>query len=175
MILPTFQKTATAKRDYTVDWGTAYPSDTIASVSWSVPADLTTVATGTTPSLASIRLAGGLLDQVYVITCTVTLASGQVDRCSFQIAIVPRIVVLTATKDSGAAIDFTLDASALFGEAVSTYAWTPSGCTISGATNTSVVRATGGSSGAIAYLTCHLVSVGGQEDDRTIEISIQDR
>lgn len=173
-VFPTYPKTATAKRDYTIDWGDAYPGNAIASVAWSVPAGLTTVATSFTPSAASIRLAGGTLDQIYLVRCTVTLADGQIDRQSFQIAIVPRMTVLSTVKDPAALIACAINADALFGEPISSYAWSASGCAISGSTTAATVRVTAGVAGTTAYATCHLTSVGGQEDDRTIELSIQD-
>ena len=174
-VIPTFAKTATAKRDYTIDWSDAAPGDNLASVSWSVPAGLTTVTTGMSGGAATIRLSGGTLDGIYTVRCTATRASGQVDRRAFQILIVPRIVVLPAVQDPSAALDYTLDASALFGsDTISSYAWTVSGISISGASNAATVRLTGGSANTIAYADCHMVSVGGQEDDRSIEIVLQD-
>lgn len=174
--LPAFAKTATAKRDYTLDWATLHaPGDNLSGVVWTVPGALTNVASGVTGGLGTIRLSGGTLDQTYLVRGKGTRASGRVDTRSFQIVIVPRVIFLVATKDPTAVADYTLDASDLFGgDPPSTYAWTASGISISGATNAATVWLTGGVAGTTAYANCHVVSASGQEDDRSIELTIQD-
>lgn len=174
-VIPTFAKTATAKRDYTIDWSANAPGDNLASVVWTVPAGITNAGTGISGSQASIRLSGGSLDGIYLIRAVATRASGQIDRRSFYVTIVPYVVEIKAMQDPNASLAYTLDLSALFGtDPLSTLSWSASGITISGATNASTVRLTGGAAGTVAYATCHAISVGGQEDDRSIEIVLQD-
>lgn len=172
---PNFQKTTTAKRDYSVDWSTNAPGDAITAVSWSVPVGITNVATSYSGGVATIRLSGGILGQTYQISCTATRQSGQIDKRTFLITIVPRIVALVAVKDPAAALDYSISAAALFsGDTVSTYSWSGDGLTIVGASNAATVRLSGGSAGLTYYPTVHIVTAAGQEDDRTIEITIQD-
>ena len=174
MNYPTFQKVPLAKRDYTIDWSANAPSDAITSVAWSVPAGLTNVATSNTATTATIRLSGGTVGQTYIVSCTVTRASGQIDRRRFAIAVVARIVALVATKDPSAALDYTLDASALFApDTPASYSWSGDGATIVGSTTAATVRLSAGSNGTI-YPTCHVISTLGQEDERSIELTIQD-
>lgn len=171
----TFAKTPTAIRDYAVNWGTNAPGDDLSSVSWSVPAGLTTVDTGMDGGRAIIRLSGGALDGIYLVRAVGTRASGQIDRRSFYVAIVPYVVEIKAMQDPNAKIDYTLDLDDLFGDdPIDSLSWSASGITIDGATTASTVRLTGGAAGAVAYATCHAVSDGGQEDDRSIEITLQD-
>ena len=174
MNYPTFQKVPLAIRDYTVDWSASATGDAIASVAWSVPAGLTNVATSNTSTTATIRLSGGTAGQVYVVVCTVTHASGQVNRRRFAVAVVARIVALVASKDSAASLDYTLDASALFApDSVASYSWSGDSATIVGSSTAATVRLSGGTNGTI-YPTCHVISALGQEDERSIELTIQD-
>lgn len=173
---PAFKKTATAIRDYTIDWASEHaPGDNLSGVVWTVPAGLTNLGSSIAGGQGTIRLSGGTLDQTYLVRGKGTRASGQVDTRSFQIVIVPRSIFLVARKDPTGVADYTLDASGIFpGDTPSTYAWTATDATISGAANAATVRVTAGVAGTVAYITCHLVSAAGQEDDRTIELQIQD-
>ena len=174
-IYPNFQKTATAKRDYSVDWSTNAPGDDITAVIWSVPAGITNLATSYSGSVATIRLSGGTVGQTYQISCTATRQSGQVDKRTFLVTIVPRIVALVAVKDPGAAVDFSISWAGLIGaDTVSTYSWSGDSLSIVGTSNAATVRLSGGSAGQTYYPTVHIVTASGQEDDRTIEIAIQD-
>lgn len=172
-----FLKTATAKRDYTIDWSVNAPGDGLTTVSWALaPSGLTTVFASASGGQATIRLAGGTLDGIYLVRATATRASGQVDTRSLQIVIVPRIVVVKAAQDPTAVIDYAPDLTHVFGtDAVQSYAWTVSGgLSIVGASTAPTVRLTGGAAGSVAYADCHLISVSGQEDDRSIELVLQD-
>lgn len=174
-IYPNFQKTATSKRDYSVDWSVNAPGDGITAVTWSVPGGITNLATSYSGSVATIRLSGGTIGQTYQISCAATRQSGQIDKRTFLVTIVSRIVMLVAVKDPGAALDYTINAASLFsGDTVLTYSWSGDGLTIVGASNAATVRLSAGSAGQTYYPTVHIVTAGGQEDDRTIEITIQD-
>lgn len=172
---PNFQKTATAKRDYSIDWSTNAASDAITAVTWSVPVGITNVASSYSGSVATIRLSGGTIGQTYLISCTATRQSGQIDKRSFLVTIVARNVVLVAVKDPAAALDYSIAWSSVLGaDTVSTYSWSGDGLSIVGASNAATVRLSGGSAGQTYYPTVHIVTAAGQEDDRSIEISIQD-
>ena len=174
-VYPTLQKTATAKRDYAIDWSVNAPSDPITAVIWSVPAGITNLTTAFSGSVATIRLSGGSVGQTYLISATATRQSGQIDKRSFQVTIVPRIVALIATKDPAAALDYRISwASVLDSDTIASYSWSGDGLTIVGASTAATVRLSGGVTGQTYYPTVHVITAAGQEDDRSIEISVQD-
>ena len=64
--------------DYAVDWAPFIGADTIAAVSWTVPAGVTSVGQSNTATAAKIRLSGATLGAPYVVSCRITLtASGE--------------------------------------------------------------------------------------------------
>jgi hypothetical protein len=75
---------------YTFDLG-AVPwligTETIQSVSWSIPAPLIAVATTYSSTTAQVTLGGGILGKSYVVTCTVTTTTGRVKMLAFTINI----------------------------------------------------------------------------------------
>lgn len=173
--LAEFQKVPLAKRDYTLNWARNAPGDAIVSIVWTVPAGLTSVATSNTASTTTIRLSGGTSGVSYLVSCKVTRASGEVDERSITITIVDSIIVLRATKDPSGSLIYTISWAGIYGDdSVSTYAWAASGLTIVGASNAASVQLAGGATPTDYLATCHTVTVGGQEDERSILISVQD-
>ena len=87
--LKTFTKDPGARLDYTLDWGTDgwLGSDTIASVSWTVPSGLTTNLNTNTTTTATIWLASGTVNTDYTVTCQITTAAGRVDERSLLIQV----------------------------------------------------------------------------------------
>lgn len=168
-------KVSAAKRDYTIDWSRNAPGDAISAVVWTIPAGLTNVSTSNTSTTASIRLSGGTIGQSYSVTCKVTRASGEVDERSITITVVDSIVVLKADKDANASLIYAIAWAGIFGnDLISTYAWTASGLTIVGASNAAAVQLSGGTLGTTYTATCHVVTASGQEDERSILITVQD-
>ena len=83
-------------------------------------------------------------------------------------------------KDPNAKLDYTLDWSTYLGgsDTISSAMWTvSSGLTKvseSNTTTTTSVRISGGTAGNEETATCHIVLASGQEDERTIAISVQE-
>ena len=173
--LAEYQKVSAAKRDYSVGWAKNAPGDAITAVAWTVPAGLTSLATSNTATTATIRLGGGTSGVSYLVSCKVTRASGEVDERSIVITIVDSIIVLRAVKDPNGSLIYTIGWAGIYGDdPVSTYAWTASGLTIVGASNAASVQLSAGSVGQDYLATCHTVTANGQEDERSILITVQD-
>lgn len=71
--------------DYAIDWSLWLGIDTIASVSWTVPAGLTQTAATNTTTSATIWLAGGTVGTRYPVVCRVTTAAGRIDDRTIRI------------------------------------------------------------------------------------------
>ena len=63
---------------YTADFSAELGTDTIASVAWTVSAGLTKDQETFTTTLATVKVSGGTLGQVYEADCAATGASGQI-------------------------------------------------------------------------------------------------
>lgn len=66
------------------DWLAAV-TDTIASVVWTVPADLTVQSQSNTTVKASVWLSGFALGTTYECTCAIVTAAGRHDSRSFRL------------------------------------------------------------------------------------------
>ena len=83
-----FLKSQAAILDYTVDWGPYLAGiDTIQSVSWVVPNQLTVSGQTNSTTTASIRIAGGVVGKEYAIVNRITMVSGQIDERSFTLQV----------------------------------------------------------------------------------------
>lgn len=84
-----FIKDPDAKKDYGVDWTgwLATKSDTIATVSWDVPAGLTVTAVSGPQATPTVWLSGGTVGETYTVTCHITTAGGRIDDQSFSVRI----------------------------------------------------------------------------------------
>jgi hypothetical protein len=83
-------------------------------------------------------------------------------------------------KDPDAVLDYSIDWSGwLDGDAIVTSTWSVAGgITIDSTTNTSTVATvwlSGGSAGRSYKIVNHIVTSGGREDDRTLEIVVRER
>lgn len=88
MSLGTRIKAPTDSRTYSIDWSAwlaGLGTDTIASSVWVVPAPLTLVNQSNTTTKANVRITGGVVGTLYVITNTVTTAGGEVKQVTFAI------------------------------------------------------------------------------------------
>ncbi len=75
--------------DYEVDWTNWLSpiNDTITSVQWIVPADLTVTQQSHTSTVATVWLSGGTLDVVDMVTCRLTSTGGRTEDYSFLVQI----------------------------------------------------------------------------------------
>ena len=90
--MASYKKDPNATLDYTFDW-TAYltpMADTIASVSWVLPAGLANVSQSNTPMTATVFVSGGTLGESLQLTCRITTAGGRTDDRSITLKIVER-------------------------------------------------------------------------------------
>ena len=82
-----FVKDPDAKLDYTVDWTSWLGSDTIASVSWTVPSGITNVSTSNTTKTATIWLSDGTVGKSYNIACKITTTATRIDERTITISV----------------------------------------------------------------------------------------
>lgn len=74
--------------DYLVDWGPFLGADTIASVSWEVPAGLTKGAETNTTTTATVWLSGGVVGhEDYIVVCNIVSSVGRAASRSFAVHI----------------------------------------------------------------------------------------
>lgn len=75
--------------DYQFDWSAQLVSyaDTIASVAWTVEADLTMGATFHTTTTATIWVSGGTLNHNYAVRCTITTTGNRILERVFRVVI----------------------------------------------------------------------------------------
>jgi hypothetical protein len=87
--LQTWTKDPAATLDYSVDWDADdwLGTDTIASVTWTVPPGITSVSTSATTTVATIFLSGGVVAQNYDVVCRITTAGGRIDERTIQIQV----------------------------------------------------------------------------------------
>ncbi len=82
-------KTAAEVDFYSLDFSNDIPADDpIDEVSWTVPSGLTDSDDEFTGYVAQVKLAGGVLDDSYVVTATATTEAGRVVQKSFELTIV---------------------------------------------------------------------------------------
>lgn len=88
MATVTYVKHPNARLDYAVDWSAWLPSgDTIASVVWVVPADLTLTSQSNTNTVATAWLEGGVAGETYFVGCQITTTLGRVDERALSIRV----------------------------------------------------------------------------------------
>lgn len=63
--------------DFTMDFAAALGADTIATVTWTVPADLSKGAETNSTTAATVWLSAGAAGTDYSITCRITTAGGR--------------------------------------------------------------------------------------------------
>lgn len=85
-----------------------------------------------------------------------------------------------AMKDPGAVLDYVIDWETwLDGDTIYTSTWTATtGITVdseSETDSTTTVWLSGGTAGTTYYVTNHIATVGGREDDRTIAVYVANR
>jgi hypothetical protein len=85
--MKTFFKDPDAVLDYNVDWEDWLGSDTIASVSHTVPTGLTLDSETYTNTVATAIISGGTAGTRYEITCQITTAGGLTDDRSYYIRV----------------------------------------------------------------------------------------
>lgn len=71
--------------DYGVDWSAWLGTDTLASVTWTVPTGLVLASQANTTTVATAWISGGVAGSVYTVECKVTTAAGRTDERSFQL------------------------------------------------------------------------------------------
>jgi hypothetical protein len=94
-VLDTVFKDPDAVLDYGFNWAPTskswlLPGDTIVSSTWIVPAGLTSPANSFTTTTTTVRIVGGTVGVIYVITNRITTANGLVDDRSIGIKVVDR-------------------------------------------------------------------------------------
>jgi len=79
--LATIEKDPEASLVYTISWAAWLPnSDTIASVSWTVPTGITNAGVSSDTTTASITLSGGTVGMTYDVACKITTTAGLIDK-----------------------------------------------------------------------------------------------
>lgn len=75
--------------DYSVDWDADdwLGTDTIATVTWTVPSGVASVSTSATTTVATIFLSGGTVGQDYDIGCLITTAGGRTDERTIRLQV----------------------------------------------------------------------------------------
>lgn len=86
----TFQKDPLAILDYTLDWASFLNGDTIATVTWTVPAGVASVGQTFSSTTATIWLSGGTAGTSYAVVCLITTVGGRTDERTIQINAVSR-------------------------------------------------------------------------------------
>lgn len=91
MIITDLHQLVSDKLDYTMDFTSWLDlvSDTISSVTWTIPADLTASNQSNTTTTATTYLTGGTRGQVYRIDCQITTAASpaRIKTASFNLKI----------------------------------------------------------------------------------------
>jgi hypothetical protein len=87
--LETWTKDPASTLDYNVDWDSDdwLGTDTIASVTWTVPAGITSVSTSATTTIATIFVSGGTVGQDYDIGCRITTVGGRIDERTIRLKV----------------------------------------------------------------------------------------
>lgn len=89
--METYTKDPQSVLDYNVDWSQWLGSDTISISSFSVlPAGLTLGASSKTPTVTTIWVSDGVVNNTYTITNTIITANGRTVDRSFNIVIIDR-------------------------------------------------------------------------------------
>ena len=73
--------------DYTIDWETWLESDTISTVTWTVPSGITKDSDSNTTTTATIWLSGGSAGVEYPILCKIVTAAARTDNRTIYIKV----------------------------------------------------------------------------------------
>jgi len=76
--------------DYSIDWTARLDGDTLSSVEWLLPSELTEDHKSQSGAVATIWLRGGTLGILHIVTCRVTTAGGRIMDQSALIKIITR-------------------------------------------------------------------------------------
>ena len=76
-----------ATLDYRFDWAAWLTTDTIATVTWTVPTGITQTAITNTTTTATIWLSGGTVGTRYTVVCRITTAAGRIDERSLVVSV----------------------------------------------------------------------------------------
>jgi len=66
--------------DYSVDWSDWLGSDTIASVTWTVPTGIVKASQAETTTTATAWISGGTAGTEYAVACKIVTAGGRTDE-----------------------------------------------------------------------------------------------
>lgn len=76
--------------DYAVDWSAWLGTDTISTVTWTVPTGLVLASQANTTTVATAWISGGVAGTVYTVECKIVTAAGRTDERSFVLRVVER-------------------------------------------------------------------------------------
>ncbi len=79
-----------ATLDYRFDWSLWLVTDTIVSVTWTVPSGITQTAATNTTTTATIWLSGGSAGTKYTVACRVTTTAGRIDERSLIVSVIQK-------------------------------------------------------------------------------------
>lgn len=81
-------KDPNSTQNYSIDWSTNIPSETIGTSAWSASGTGLTIGTSTISSLSTtVSVSGGTAGNVYVLTNRVTTNSGIIDERSITLRV----------------------------------------------------------------------------------------
>lgn len=168
---------AAAKLDFQINWASQLGGATITLATWPAISGLTQVSAANTTTTTTVRYTGGAVGTRYQPRVHITRSDGLEDERAFNLTIVPQIVVLelelplSAIRTVGP-IDWT---SYLNGDTISTHAWSvspASGLSIIGAATGATVKLSATAEG-VSFVTDHIVTASGQEDERSIQVVVK--
>lgn len=85
-----FLKDPSATLDYQVNWAAWLGSDTIQTSTWITDDGITISNQASTATTATVWLAGGTINQAYMVTNRIVTVGGRTEDRSFQIVIAER-------------------------------------------------------------------------------------
>ena len=83
------RKSPIERLDYLIDWGRVLSADTdtIASVTWVVPAGLVKTSQSNTTTTTTVWLEGGGVDIIYEVDCRILTVGGRTHERALSIAV----------------------------------------------------------------------------------------
>jgi len=86
-----FKKDPSDVEDYTIDWSSDMDSsETLTTVTWTVPSGLTKLSEGISGALSTVRISGGVGNTEYTLAALATFSSGRVHERSIYIRVEDR-------------------------------------------------------------------------------------
>lgn len=85
------EKDPNAIKSWKWDWSgylTSLDADTIATSTFTVPADLTKEGEGNTATTATVKLSGGTVGEIYSVTNRITTTNGDTEEASMYLKVV---------------------------------------------------------------------------------------